>query len=59
MLFGIILPSMGVAVLTILTTFIALFTVTPTLLEGALVGIAFLQIVFLQLIRTSRPTFTM
>ncbi len=59
MLFGIILPSMGVAVLTILTTFIALFTVTPTLLEGALVGIAFLQLVFLQLIRASRPTFTM
>jgi flagellar protein FlaJ len=59
MLFGIIFPSMGIAVLTIMTTFIAIFTVDVTTLEGVLVGIVFLQIVFLQLIRSSRPAFTM
>ncbi len=50
MLFGIILPSMGIAVVTILTTFIAIFTVNLTVLEFAIVGIVFLQIVFLELI---------
>ncbi len=59
MLFGVIMPSMGIAVVTILTTFIALFTVTPQLLEGALVAISFLQIIFLQMIRSSRPSFSM
>jgi pilus assembly protein TadC len=59
MLFGIILPSMGIAVITILTTFIALFSVTFTLLEVGLVALLFMQIVFLQMIRTSRPVFTM
>lgn len=59
MLFGVILPSMGIAVVTILTTFIALIVVTPELLYGVLVGIIFLQIVFLQMIRSSRPVFTM
>ena len=58
MLFGVILPSMGIAVVTILTTFIALFTVTPQLLEAGLIGIGFLQIVFLQMIRGSRPSFS-
>ena len=42
MLFGIILPSMGIAVITILTTFIAIFTVNTTILEFAIVGIVFL-----------------
>ncbi|WP_157891413.1 type II secretion system F family protein [Candidatus Mancarchaeum acidiphilum] len=59
MLFGVILPSMGIAVVTILTTFIALIVVTPELLYGVLVGIIFLQVVFLQMIRSSRPIFTM
>lgn len=59
MLFGIIIPSMGIAVLTILTTFIAIFQVTFTLLEAAIVGIIFLQIIFLQMIRSSRPAFTL
>jgi flagellar protein FlaJ len=59
MLFGIILPSMGIAVLTILTTFIPIFTVNSTLLEAVVVGIVFLQVVFLQLIRGSRPVFSM
>jgi pilus assembly protein TadC len=59
MLFGIIVPSMGIAVLTILTTFISIFTVNITILEFALVGIIFLQIVFLKMIGSSRPVFTM
>ena len=59
MLFGVILPSMGIAVITILTTFIAIFTVTTVTLEAAIVGIFFLQIVFLKLITSSRPVFTM
>ncbi len=59
MLFGIILPSMGIAVITILTTFIAIFTVNTTVLEFAIVGIIFLQIVFLELITSSRPVFSL
>ncbi len=59
MLFGIIFPSMGIAVVTILTTFIAIFSIDFTTLAVALVGLVFLQIVFLQLIRSSRPVFTM
>jgi flagellar protein FlaJ len=58
MLFGIILPSMGIAVLTILTTFIAIFTVNIEVLAAALVGILFLQIIFLKIIISSRPVFT-
>lgn len=59
MLFGVILPSMGIAIATILTTFISVFTVNTALLEAAIVGIIFLQVVFLQLIRGSRPVFAM
>jgi len=59
MLFGIILPSMGIAVLTILTTFIPIFSVNATLLEMVVVGLIFLQVVFLQMIRSSRPVFTL
>ncbi|MDE1870792.1 MAG: type II secretion system F family protein [Candidatus Micrarchaeota archaeon] len=59
MLFGIILPSMGIAVVTILTTFIAIFTINTTVLEFALVGIVFLQIVFLEMIIGSRPVFSL
>jgi pilus assembly protein TadC len=59
MLFGIILPSMGIAVLTILTTFIPIFSVDSTLLMLVIVGLVFLQVVFLELIRTSRPVFSL
>jgi flagellar protein FlaJ len=59
MLFGIIFPSMGIAVVTIMTTFVSIFTVTPIILDAVLVGILFLQIIFLQLIRSSRPVFAM
>jgi flagellar protein FlaJ len=59
MLFGVIFPSMGIAVAAILTTFISLFTVDQnTLLFGA-IGIFFLQIIFLNIMRSSRPTFAM
>ncbi|MFI5412352.1 MAG: type II secretion system F family protein [Candidatus Micrarchaeales archaeon] len=59
MLFGVILPSMGIAVITILTTFIAIFTVDTTVFEFVLVGIIALQIIFLKIITSSRPVFTM
>jgi len=59
MLFGIILPSMGIAVVTILTTFIALFAVTQSLLIMVLVALLFMQVIFLKLITASRPIFTM
>ncbi len=59
MLFGIIVPSMGIAVLSILTTFIAIFTIDFTVLEFALVGIFFLQIIFLLMVTSSRPVFSM
>ena len=59
MLFGIILPSMGIAVVTILTTFIAIFTINTTILEFAIVGIIFLQVIFLELITSSRPVFSL
>jgi hypothetical protein len=59
MLFGIILPSMGIAVMTILTTFIAVFTVNGTVLAGTLVGIFALQLIFLRLVQGSRPAFSM
>ena len=59
MLFGVILPSMGIAIATILTTFISIFTVNVAILEGAIVGLIFMQLIFLQLIRGSRPVFAM
>ena len=59
MLFGVIMPSMGIAVVTILTTFIALFSVDTTILSAVIIGIIFLQIVFLKLITASRPVFAM
>ncbi len=58
MLFGIILPSMGIAVFIILTTFIPLFTITTTILLFALVGIFFIQVIFLKVIKDSRPAFS-
>ena len=58
MLFGIIVPSMGIAVITILTTFVPLITVNTTMLEFVLMGITFLQVVFLMMIRSSRPVFS-
>lgn len=59
MLFGVIFPSMGIAVAAILTTFINIFSITNSTLLAAIVGIFFLQIVFLNIMRGSRPTFAM
>lgn len=59
MLFGIIFPSMGIAVAAILTTFINIFTVDQTTLIAALIGIFALQIVFLNVMRGSRPVYAM
>ncbi|MDE1845711.1 MAG: type II secretion system F family protein [Candidatus Micrarchaeota archaeon] len=59
MLFGVIFPSMGIAVAAILTTFINIFTVDQTTLIAALIGIFALQIIFLNVMRTSRPVFAM
>jgi hypothetical protein len=59
MLFGVIFPSMGIAVAAILTTFINIFSVTESTLLMAIVGIFFLQIIFLNIMRGSRPTFAM
>lgn len=59
MLFGVIFPSMGIAVMAILTTFVNLFTVDENTLIFALVGIFFLQVIFLNIMRSSRPTFAM
>ncbi len=58
MLFGVILPSMGIAVMTILTTFISIFTINMMTLELVFVGIVILQIIFLELIK-QRPVFSM
>jgi len=59
MLFGVIFPSMGIAVAAILTTFINIFSITESTLLFALVAIFFLQIVFLNIMRSSRPSFAM
>ena len=59
MLFGVIFPSMGIAVAAILTTFISIITINSTILLLALVGIIFLQVVFLNIMRSSRPIFSM
>jgi flagellar protein FlaJ len=59
MLFGVIFPSMGIAVAAILTTFVSIISITPTTLIFAIVGILFLQVIFLNIMRGSRPVFAM
>lgn len=59
MLFGVIFPSMGIAVATIMSTFINIFPITYVVLVLALVFIAFVQLVLLNIMRTSRPIFVM
>ncbi len=59
MIFGVIFPSMGIAVAAIMTTFISLVTIDTTTLVMVLVFIVGIQIVFLNLIKSSRPSFTM
>jgi flagellar protein FlaJ len=57
MLFGIIFPSMGIAVATIMTTFISIITINNTTLAMVFVGIVILQFVFLNMIRSARPVY--
>ena len=57
MLFGIIFPSMGIAVATIMTTFISIITISNTTLGMVFVGIVILQFVFLNMIRSARPVY--
>lgn len=59
MLFGVIFPSMGIAVATILTTFISIFTINVTVLALVLIGVAILQVIFINIMRSSRPVFAM
>ncbi|MDE1860440.1 MAG: type II secretion system F family protein [Candidatus Micrarchaeota archaeon] len=58
MLFGVIFPSMGIAVAAIMSTFISIFTINNTTLIFALVGLGFLQFIFLNMIVSSRPAFS-
>ncbi len=57
MLFGIIFPSMGIAVATIMTTFISIITINNTTLAMVFVGIVLLQFIFLNMIRSARPVY--
>ena len=58
MLFGIIFPSMGLAVASIMSTFIAVFPVDDNTLIMAAFGIVFLQFVFLKMVTSARPAFS-
>lgn len=59
MLGGVIFPSMGVAIAVILTTFVSVISVNDTTLIFVVVAIIFIQVIFLNLMRTSRPVFAM
>jgi len=59
MLFGVIFPSMGVAIAVILTTFVSVISVDNTTLIFVIVLIFFLQVIFLNIMRSSRPVFAM
>jgi pilus assembly protein TadC len=58
MLFGVIFPSMGLAVASIMSTFISFFPIDGTTLIMAAVGIVGLQFVFLKMVTSSRPSFS-
>lgn len=59
MLFGVIFPSIGVAVLVIMSTFISIFPVTYVTLALVLVFIVFIQLMLLNIMKNSRPIFAM
>ncbi len=59
MLFGVIFPSMGIAVATIMSTFISIFPITYVVLVLALVFIGFVQFILLNVMKNSRPIFAM
>lgn len=58
MLFGVIFPSMGLAVASIMSTFISFFPVNDNTLILAAFVLAILQFVFLRLVASSRPAFS-
>ena len=58
MLFGVIFPSMGIAVAAILSTFISIFPVNGTTLILGLVGMLIMQVVFLNMMGSSRPSYS-
>jgi flagellar protein FlaJ len=58
MLFGVIFPSMGLAVISIMSTFISFFPVNNDTLVLAVFALAILQFIFLQLVASSRPAFS-
>lgn len=58
MLFGVIFPSMGLAVASIMSTFISFFPISNQTLILAGIMIAGLQFVFLKMVTSSRPTFS-
>ncbi len=55
MLFGIIFPSMGLAVASIMSTFISLFPINNSTLMLAALAIILLQFIFLKMVTSSRP----
>ena len=57
MLFGVIFPSMGLAVASIMSTFISIFPVNNNTLVLAIFVMAALQFVFLKMVSSSRPAF--
>ncbi len=57
MLFGVIFPSMGLAVASIMSTFISIFPVNNNTLVLAVFVMAALQFVFLKMVSSSRPAF--
>jgi len=59
MLFGVIFPSMGVAVAMIFSTFISIFSITSATLVFVFIFLAFMQVIFLNLMKSSRPIFAL
>ncbi len=57
MLFGVIFPSMGLAVASIMSTFISIFPVNNNTLVFAVFALAALQFMFLKMVSASRPAF--
>ena len=57
MLFGVIFPSMGLAIAAIMSTFISFFPIDNDTLIIAVAGIAILQFIFLKLVTASRPSY--
>jgi hypothetical protein len=59
MIFGIIMPSLGIAFVIILASFLGGLGISlgPTALFGALAAIGLVQFIFLSMVENSRPKF--